>query len=104
MVRSRQVATAAAIQGAVLFLLVVALLTGESDATATSVDWTFVGFAALTPVALGIAFALGRSAKRTGDSAPWTSAIHLMTGVALVGALVTAPLAIFGAIVFGPMG
>lgn len=103
MVRSRKVLAAAALQGAVLILLVVALLTCGSDATTTSDDSTFVVFAALTPVALGIAFALGRSAKRTGDSAIWTSALHLVTGVALVGALVTAPLAIFGAVVFGPM-
>lgn len=84
--------------------------TGSSDATATTVDWAFVGLALATPLVLGLSGWIGwRLHKRSGRTGPATirSAAVLVQWTTLglfTLALLTAPLAIFGAVVFGPMG
>lgn len=84
--------------------------TGSSDATATSVDWAFVGLSAATPLALAMSAWVGwKAGKRSSAAQRWSirgsalGAQWLTLGLLAV-ALLVAPLAIFGAVFFGPMG
>ena len=84
--------------------------TGDSDATATSVDWAFVGFAMAIPLSLAVSCWAGwMLQQRSSPGEP--RVIRYVARVAqwitlglLVISLATAPFAILGAIVFGPMG
>lgn len=84
--------------------------TPASDATATKIDWMFVGFAITIPCALAVSSWIGWMVqRRSRPKAP--RAIGLVATVAqwltlglLVLSLVIAPLAVFGEVAFGPMG
>jgi len=84
--------------------------TGSSDATATTVDWAFVGLAIATPLAFALSGWIGwRLHELFGPTGPATirsvAFVAQWTTLGLFAlALLIAPLAIFGAVVFGPMG
>jgi hypothetical protein len=102
--------TVAAAQVCVIAALSWLWSTGNSDATATTVDWSFVGLALATPAALAVSGWIGwKLRSRTGPTCraiirSAASVAQWMTLGLLALALLTAPLAIFGALVFGPMG
>lgn len=84
--------------------------TGTTEATATNVDWDFVLLATGTSVALVLSSWVGRRRQeRTGPREPEaTRVIALVTQWVTLGLtgliLIIAPFAIFGALIFGPMG
>ena len=101
---------AATAQMILLAVLLWMFFTGESDATATSVDWRSVALMVAIPASLVLSFGTvwllrwrwGRSGAR------WSRAFVLLsqgaTLAVLLPALLSAPLTIFGALVFGPIG
>lgn len=85
-------------------------LTGSSDPSSMTVDWALVWLTIATPLSLALSGWFGwRLHKRAGSKGPAT-----IRGLALVAQWITlglfaltlwiAPLAIFGAVVFGPIG
>jgi hypothetical protein len=102
--------TAAAAQVGLIGALVWLWSTGSSDATATTVDWPFVLLATATPLTLALSAWTGRRLDRrfrsTGGVMMHVAAVvpQRITLGLLALALLIAPFAIFGAVVFGPMG
>lgn len=85
-------------------------LTGSSDPSSMTVDWALVWLTIATPLSLALSGWFGwRLHKRVGSKGSAT-----IRGLALVAQWITlglfaltlwiAPLAIFGAVVFGPIG
>lgn len=89
------------------------LWTGTStDASATTVDWAFVGITVATPLVLAVSGWIGSRVRRRRRSRPaeprTTRRVALIVQWITLGlvafAILVAPLAVFGALVFGPMG
>lgn len=87
--------------------------TGESDSSATRVDWNFVMLAAVTPVLLAGSLALGllgsTARRHYGIKQPigiraFVFVVQAITASCCALSLLLAPFVILGAIVFGPMG
>jgi hypothetical protein len=101
---------AASAQMILIAVLLWMFFTGETDATATSVDWGLVALVVAIPALLVLSFGtvwlLRRRWRRSG--ARWSRAFVLIsqgaTLAVLLPALLVAPLTILGAVVFGPMG
>lgn len=102
--------TVASAQVCLIAVLVGLWSPGNSDATATTIDWAFVWLAIETPLVLALSGWIGwRLHKHSGSTEPATIrgaafVAQWMTVGLLALALLIAPLAIFGVIVFGPMG
>jgi hypothetical protein len=85
------------------------LWSGDSDATSMTVDWVSVGLVGATPLVLALSGWIGwRLRKRSGSTGPATIrgfafVARWLTFCLLALAVLIAPLAIFGAVVFGPM-
>lgn len=106
---TRQRLAAAAAQVFLVALLVWLWSTGSSDATATTVDWRFVFLTLTTPLALALSAWIGWTLDKRFRSYETVTIrgaalIQLATVGLLALALLIAPFAAIGAIVFGPMG
>lgn len=85
-------------------------MTGSSDASATTVDWAYVGLVILTPIALGLSALVGWRSKRRavsrGSSAVRSiaAATQWTTLGLLALSLLFAPIGLIGGLIFDPMG
>jgi len=100
----------AVLQVAVIAVLVWVYLTGDHDASATTVDWAFVWLIIATPTLLAASFLLGRLVRRRTAapssrlerSVAWT--VQATTLLLLVLTGLTAPLEVLMSIFVEPIG
>lgn len=85
-------------------------LTGSSDASATTVDWSYVWLAIATPITFAVSGLVGWKSTRRAVS-PGSLAARSFTVVTqwttiglLALSVLLAPIALLGALVFDPMG